>query len=58
MRYTGADDYNNMTRVMKYIQGTIGLPLIPSIEKYGKIEWYDDTEFTLHKDMGSHTGGP
>ena len=42
---------------MKYIQATIGLPLILSIEKYGNIKWYVDAEFAVHKDMKSHTGG-
>ena len=42
---------------MEYIQGTIGLPLILSIYKSGKIKWYVDEAFAVHKDMRSHTGG-
>ena len=42
---------------MKYIQGTIGLPLIFSINKLGNIKCYVDAEFALHKDMKIHTGG-
>ena len=42
---------------MKYIQGTIGLPLILSIYKSGNIKWYVDASFVVHKDMRSHTGG-
>ena len=42
---------------MKYIQGTIVLPLILSIDKSGNIKWYVDASFALHKDMRSHTGG-
>ena len=42
---------------MKYIQGTIGLPLILSINKSGNIKWYADAAFAVHKDMRSHTGG-
>ena len=42
---------------MKYIQGTIGLPLIFSIDKSGNIKWYIDASFVLHKDMRSNTGG-
>ena len=30
--YTDVYYYKKLTRVMKYIQGTIGLPLIPSIK--------------------------
>ena len=28
-----------------------------SIDKSGNIKWYIDAAFTVHKDMGSHTGG-
>ena len=42
---------------MKYIQGTIGLPLILSINKSGNIKWYVDAVFEVYKDMRSHTGG-
>ena len=42
---------------MKYIQGTVGLPLILSMEKYGDIKWYDYAEISLHNDTRSHTGG-
>ena len=42
---------------MKYIQGTIGLPLILSIDKWGNIKWYVDASFAVHTDMRSHTGG-
>ena len=42
---------------MKYIQGTIGLPLILSIDNSGNIKWYVDAYFAVHKDMRSHTGG-
>ena len=37
--------------------GTIGLPLIFSINKAVNINWYFDTAFAVHKDMRSHTGG-
>ena len=42
---------------MKYTQVTIGLPFIPSIEKYGNIKWYVDAEFPVHNYIRSHTGG-
>ena len=43
--------------MMNYIQGTIGIPLILSINKSGNIKWYVDAAFAVHKDMRSHTGG-
>ena len=48
---------NNLEILVKYIQGTIVLPLILSIEKSGNIKWCVYTEFAVHKYMGSHTGG-
>ena len=56
MRGPDTDDYKNLERVMKYIQGTIGLTLILSIDKSGNIKWYVDALFAVHKDMRSHTG--
>ena len=57
MRGPDTDDYKKPDRVMKYIQGTIGLPLILSIDKSGNIKWYVDASFSVDKDMRSHTGG-
>ena len=50
------DDYKNLKRVTKYIQGTIGLPLILSIDKSGNIKRYVDALFSLRNDTRSHTG--
>ena len=51
------DYYNKLERGMKYVQGTFGLPLILSIDKYGNIMWYVDAAFVVHKDMRIHIGG-
>ena len=45
VRGPDTDEYNKLARVMKYIQGTIGLPLILSIDKSGNIKWYIDAAF-------------
>ena len=42
---------------MKYVQGTIVLPLIMWIDKSVNIKWYIDAEFAVHKDMRIHNGG-
>ena len=42
---------------MKYIQGTIGIPLIFSIDKPVNIKWYIDAAFAIHKDTRSHNDG-
>ena len=57
LRGTDTNDYKNLERVMKYIQGTIDLTLVFSIDKSGNIKWYVDASFSVHKDIRSHTGG-
>ena len=42
---------------MKYIQGTVGLPLILSIDKSANIKWYVDAEFAIQKYIRRHTVG-
>ena len=57
VREPNTDDYKNLVRVTKYIQGTIGLPMMLSIDKSVNIKWYVDTVFAVHKDIRSHTVG-
>ena len=51
------DDYKNLARMMNYIQGTIGIPLLFLINKSGDIKWYVDAVFAVNNNMSSHTGG-
>ena len=57
VRGSDTDDCKNMVRLMKYIQWTIGLPLILSIKKSGNIKRYIYAEFSVNQYMRSHTGG-
>ena len=57
MHRKDTDEYKKLVRVMKYIQGTIGLTLIFPIDKSGNIKWYDDSEFVVHEDMRIYNGG-
>ena len=41
---------------MKYLKGTIGLPLILGINDTGVIKWFVYASFAIHNDMKSHTG--
>ena len=41
---------------MKYLKGTIGLPLILGIDDKGVIKWFVDASFAVHNYMKSHTG--
>ena len=42
---------------MKYIQDTIELPLILSIEKSANIKWFVGAVFPVQKDIRSHNSG-
>ena len=55
VRESYTDDYKNLERLMKYIQGNIGLTLIFSIKPPGNIKWNVDAAFAVHKDMRRHT---
>ena len=57
MRDPDTDYYKNLSMVMKYIQGTIGLPLILSIKNSGNIKWYIDASFAAHKYTRRHNCG-
>ena len=57
MIWPDTDYYKNMEELMKYIQGTIGLPLIISIKKSVNIKCYVDAVLVVHKDIWSHNGG-
>ena len=49
-------DYNKLTTVIKYIRGTIHLPLLIGWDESGVLTWSVDASFAVHQDMRSHTG--
>lgn len=51
------DDYKKLSRVMKYLQGTIDLPLIIKADQTRVIRWWVDASYAVHSDMKGHTGG-
>jgi hypothetical protein len=51
------DDYKKLARVMKYLDGTVDMPLILAADASGKIRWWVDASYAVHNDMKSHTGG-
>jgi hypothetical protein len=53
----GIDDYKKLTRMMKYLQGSIDLSLILSSDNSGEIQWWVDVSFATHPDMKGHRGG-
>jgi hypothetical protein len=51
------DDYKKLCRVMKYLDGTIQLPLILQSDNSEVIKWWVDASFAVHPNMKGHTGG-
>ncbi len=50
------DDWNKLTRMMKYLNGTRKDKLILSADKVTVLKWYIDSSFAVHPDFKSHTG--
>jgi hypothetical protein len=51
------DDYKKLGRAMKYLRGTLHMPLILEADDMRIIKWSVDSSFAVHPDMKSHTGG-
>ena len=50
------DDYKKLAKVIRYIRGTIHLPLVLGWDGSGRLVWSIDASFAVHMDMKSHTG--
>ena len=50
------DDHAKLAGVTRYLDGTIGPPLILTMDKSGEMQWHVDASFAVHNDMKSHTG--
>jgi hypothetical protein len=42
---------------MKYLRGTINMPLTLGAKNRSIVEWWVDASFAVHPGMRSHTGG-
>jgi len=51
------DNYKKLARVVKYLRGTLTLPLVLSADGSGNVNWWVDASFAVHSDMKGHTGG-
>jgi hypothetical protein len=51
------DDYKKLSRTMKYLRGTLYMPLVLEADNVRLIKWWVDASFAVHPDMKSHTGG-
>jgi hypothetical protein len=51
------DDYKKLARVMRYLRGTVGMPLTLEADGMQTVKWWVDAAFAVHNDMKGHTGG-
>ena len=51
------DDYKKLARVMRYLRGSINMPLVLEADDVQVVKWWIDASFAVHPDMRSHTGG-
>jgi hypothetical protein len=57
VRNPNEDEWGKLRRLMRYIKGTIHLPLILRADNLNVIKWWVDASFTTHDDCRGHTGG-
>ena len=49
------NDHKKLSRVLKYLRTTAGLPLILGMGGTNTVSWWVDGVFAIHSDMKSHT---
>jgi hypothetical protein len=49
-------DYKKLGRCMKYLRGTIDMPLTMEADNLSIVKWWVDASYGVHPDMKSHTG--
>jgi len=57
VRAPDKQDWSKLTHLIKYIRGTIDLPLVLSANGSGIVKWWVDASFAVHPNMRGHTGG-
>jgi hypothetical protein len=50
------DDYKKLGRCIKYLRGSVDLPLTLEADDMHVVKWWVDAAFAVHPDMKSHTG--
>jgi hypothetical protein len=56
VREPDEDDWLKLKRLMRYIRGTIHMPLILRAESLNVIKWWVDASFATHDNCRGHTG--
>ena len=51
------DDWKKLVRMIRYLRGSIHLPLILSADSVSILKWWVDGSHATHPDMRGHSGG-
>ena len=51
------DDFKKLTRMIRYLRGTLELPLILKADSVPIVKWWVDGSHGVHPNMRGHTGG-
>jgi hypothetical protein len=57
VREPDKDECTNLVHLMRYIRGTLMMPLILSANGSGILKWWVDASFMVHPNMRGHSGG-
>merc|ERR1712151_922010 len=57
VREPSESDWNEMVRLLKYLNGTRNKCLTLRVDNLNILKWYVDVSFGVHPDFKSHTGG-
>jgi hypothetical protein len=56
VKHPDEDDWEKLKRLLKYIRGTIYMPLILKADSLNIIKWWVDASYATHGDCRGHTG--
>jgi hypothetical protein len=57
VRESNKDYWTKLVNMMRYIRGTLTMPLILSANGSGILKWWVDASFAVHPNMRGHSGG-
>jgi hypothetical protein len=56
VKHPQEEDWGKLNRLLRYIRGTIYMPLILRADSFNIIKWWMDASYATHGDCRGHTG--
>ena len=57
VREPDTDDWKKLVHLMRYLKGTLKMPLILSADGSHMLKWWVDSSFAVHPNLCGHSGG-